>query len=348
MRNPFNNLKNIQKIPKKIIFLIILVLLGVAYYFYYTNSQKTSITYSKIEKSEIKTTVSASGALTGKKTANLKFKTAGKLSFLNIIENQQVQQGHTIAGLDTQSLNINLQQARNTLRDKQAIADKILDDVKDSAKDETYDERMKRTTAEAARDSAFDAVKEAERSFQDAVLVSPINGLVTQVNFVEGQNISVADTIAQVVDDSEIFFDAEVDESDIYQVSINNLAEISLNSEPNKVIKGNVAEILPYIKINSSGANVVVVRIKLDPSAIRFINNLNGQAEIISQIKTNVLVIPQQSLVEQKFVYIKTSKGYEKREVETGLVSDTKVEIVSGLDENQEVITNPEVINKKK
>lgn len=148
------------------------------------------------------------------------FKISGKLVYINVKAGDIVTPGQVIAGLDTQDLSITLQQAQNTLRDKQATAQKAEDDVKDYSDDESFTQKVTRTTAQAARDLAFDTVKSAQRAFQDAVITSPIKGVITQAIEVPGQIVTAADVIAQVVDTSAIYFDAEVDETDIGSVAV--------------------------------------------------------------------------------------------------------------------------------
>lgn len=334
------------KTKRFLITLISIIIIAVIIFFPKNNS-KEKVETTSVTWGDVKSVVSASGSLNGKTSANLKFKTSGKLAILNVHLNQEVKEGDLIAQLDTQALSIALKQAENTFWDKDATAKKIEDDLKNHDKDETYTQRATRITAQIARDNAYDALKEAKRAFQDVVLTSPITGIITKVDVVKGQNISTTDTIAQVVDDSEIFFDAEVDEADISNVSLNQPVEVTLNAYPNKVFKANVSEIQPITKTTSSGATVVIVRIKLNAVGVRFALGLNGQADIITKEVKNVLKIPQEALIDEKYLYIEEGETYKKIEIETGIKSDTDVEVKRGISENQTIVINPSSINQK-
>src|SRR3989344_5547416 len=127
----------IMKIPgilrpskKKILLLIILLIAGFFILNTFGQKKQPPLQFTEVKKQDIKSTVSSSGTLTGKEVANLKFKSSGKLYSLNVSSGNTVSKGEIIATLDTQDLSIKLQQAQNTLRDKQAIVDKALDDVK--------------------------------------------------------------------------------------------------------------------------------------------------------------------------------------------------------------------------
>lgn len=327
---------------KKVVILVILIIAAVWGFNYLTRPKAQALQFTTVKKQDIKSTVSSSGTLTGKDSALLKFKSSGKLSYINVKAGDTVPQWQVIAGLDTQNLSITLQQAQNTLRDKQAIVDKTLDDVKDHSSDETFTQKQTRTTAQVARDNAYDSVKEAQRAFQDAVIVSPIAGTVTQASIsVPGQNVSTSDLIAQVVDFSGLYFDTDIDESDISKISLGQSAEVTLDSYPEKILKGVVSEIIPQTKTTSSGATVITVRINLNKPEITPVNGLSGQTSIILSEAKNVLTVPQEALREDNAVFVQTTQGLRMEKVEVGIKSDTDVEIKKGLNENERILLNP-------
>lgn len=333
----------LKKISRKrliITGIVILVIVLIGWLIFPKQKQET-VQFATVKKANIESTVSASGTLTGKDNASLRFKVSGKIGYINVKQSDEVQAGQVIAGLDTQDLSITLQQAYNTLRSKQATAEKILDDVKDHKSDESYTQRDTRTTAEVARDNAYDAVKAAQRAFQDATLVSPISGIVTKVGPVAGQIISVSDIIAQVSSVSQIYFDADVDEADIGKVSLNQKAQVSLDAYPDKTFEGTVADILPQTETSLQGATTVTVRINLGNPQIRFMFGLNGQSSIILSEAENVLVIPQEAIRDDSTVIIKSGSGYKSVKVEVGIKSDTEAEVKSGLSEGDQVVVNP-------
>lgn len=318
--------------------IIIAVILGFNFFF---KPKQQNLQFVQVKRQDIVSTVSSSGILTGKEIANLKFKSSGKLTYLTVKVGDIVYAYQTIAGLDTQDLAISLQQAQNTLRDKQATAEKVEDDVKDNDDDETYTQRATRTTAQVARDNAYDEIKAAEKALQDAYLFSPIGGIVTQAPFVVGQNVSASDVIAQVVDFSQVYFDTEIDEADIGKISLDQKAEVTLDAYPDQVFEGVVSEIIPQTKTTSSGATVVTVRIKLTDPKITPINGLSGQALIILSEAKNTMVVPLETVRDDKTVFVQTAQGLRPQKVETGIRSDTDVEVKDGLNENDKILLNP-------
>lgn len=326
---------------KKVLIIITFIVLSFAGFNLLSPKKQTALQFAEVKRQDIKAVVSSSGTLAGKDSASLKFKSAGRLAYINVKQGSKVQKGQVIAGLDTQQMAIDLQQAQNTLREKQAIVDKTLDDVKDHSKDETFTQRQTRTSAEVARDNAYDAVKEAQRAFQDVVLYSPISGTITQVSILPGQNASTSDVIAQVVDNSEYYFDTEVDEADISKILKDMPAEVTLDAYENQVFTGMVDQITPQTKITSQGATVIPVKIALHGPNFTFVNGLSGQASIITSSSPHTLVIPREALREDNTVILQRRGKLEEVKVTTGIQSDTDIEIKSGLSEKEQVLLNP-------
>lgn len=337
---------------KKLLILGAIIIIAFLTFNFFARPKQTALQFTQVKKQTISTTVSSSGSLTGKNSANLKFKTPGKLTFINVKTGDTVFTGQLIAGLDTQELGIQLRQAENTLRDKQATADKVIDDIhlfqygnggfpNVGTGNETMTQRQLRTTAEVTRDNAFDSVKLTQRDFQDTVIISPINGLVTQAIQIPNQTVTATDLIAQVVDTTAIYFDTDVDEADISKVSVGLPAEVTLDAYPTTTFRGTVDQILPQTKTTSQGATVVTIRILLDNPNLNFVNGLTGQATIIVESVKSTLTIPQEALREDDTVVVQEGQTLHSQKVTPGIRSDTDVEIRKGLKEGDEVLLNP-------
>lgn len=336
--------KKIKKLPRKykVIGIIVICLLG--FFMFSGNKKSAPLQYALAKKQDIQQEIAGAGTLSGKNSTSLHFKTSGKLAYINVDAGDEVYQGQAIAGLDTEDLNINLREAENILRDKRAIVDKIKDDLKGVGASETYAQRQTRTTAEVAQDNAYEGFLTAQKALRDSVLYSPIPGVVTAALNVVGQAVSSQDAIAQVVDTSEIYFDTDIDETDIGKIKIGLPAKITLDAYPDTIYKGSIAQILPQTKTTASGATVIMVRIKLDTAPANFINGLSGEALVIIKSVKSAIIIPLEALRDDSTVFVQTENGLRPVKVTIGISSDTDVEIIKGLKEKEQVLLNPPAI----
>ncbi len=328
--------------PKKIWIPLLLIIIGALYFVFAPKQASEPVLTIKMQKGDVKELISSSGTLEGTDSADLRFKISGKLNYIGVKSGDFVNKGKLIASLDTQDLQINLQQARNSFEAKDSTAKRVEDDLHDQVSDEDYTEREERVNAQKARDSAYDDIKAAQRAFQDANIYAPLSGIVTKADPNAGQVVGPTDIIAQIVDNSQYVFEAEIDESDIGLVKSGQKASVTLNSYPDQTFEATVSDINPAIETTDSGATVVIVKLVLGKPEINFVSGLNGQADIITNEVSGVNTIPVEALMDADEVYIKKGDTYEKVKIETGLQSDTVVEVKSGLSPEDEVVTNPE------
>lgn len=321
-----------------------IILIGAGIYFIYPKPKEEAIELVEVKTGNVKQIISASGTLEGTDSADLRFKIAGKLNYISVKPGQEVEKGALIASLDTRDFQIALQQAYNAFEIKDATAKRAEDDVKNHTSDENFTQREERVAAQKARDNAYDDIKAARRAIEDAYIYAPLSGIVIKADQNVGQIVTAADLIAQIVDETEYVFEAEVDESDIGQIKLGQIADVSLNSYPDQIFKASVSKVTPAIETTDSGATVVIVKLALGKPEINFVSGINGQADITVNEANGVLVIPVEALFEENQVYKKLGGTYEKVKVETGLQSDTEVEIKSGLTPGDQVVINPEAV----
>jgi HlyD family secretion protein len=148
---------------------------------------------------------------------------------------------------------------------------------------------------------------------------SPLDGVVTNLPVRVGETVvpgiqnSAASTLMTIADMSLITSEVQVDEADIVNVKLNQVADISIDAIPNKTFKGHVIEIGNTAIVRSTGqaasasavssqeAKDFKVTIALDnpPDEVR--PGLSCTAKITTATHQNVLTIPIQSLtVRQK------------------------------------------------
>ena len=130
-----------------------------------------------------------------------------------------------------------------------------------------------------------------------------------------------------------------------FVASLARQAEIVLDAFSKKAIPASVTYISKVSIITSTGATAFEVTLKIPKEELSL--GMNGQAQITTDSTQN-LAVPQEAVVEDNFVWIKTGRTFQKREVSTGIFSDTDIEIKSGLNlGDQVVILGFEEIAKK-
>ncbi len=195
---------------------------------------------------------------------------------------------------------------------------------------------------------------------------------------VPGIQNSAASTIMTIADMSLITAEVKADETDIVNVQLGQTASVTIDAMPNRKFTGKVIEIGNTAILRSSGLAAstsatsnqeakdfkVVVALEDPPEEIR--PGLSSTAKITTATRRDVLVIPIQALTVRKKgdlevpregvqaadptsdrskdeelqgVFVVVNGRAEFRGVETGIAGAADIEVLSGLQPGDEIVT---------
>lgn len=283
-----------------------------------------------VEKRDVILSVTAAGRMEAERGAILNFPAAGKLGYINVKVGDSVKKWQALAGLDMGDLRAAETAAYYNYLAADANAKEIEDSVKGHDKDESYAQKNDRVAAQTARDKAYDSWLTAQRAVRNANLISPIDGIVTNVTVtVAGDTVGVADGIT-VVDPQSLYFATEVDETDVGKIAAGLSVEVVLDAFPDKKFEGTIQEIGFVAQLSDTGATVFKVKVSTQGD---FRVGMNGDATMILKEVKNVLSLPVESVRDGKV----TLESGKRVEVQTGLVGDSYVQITGGIGEGENV-----------
>jgi membrane fusion protein, macrolide-specific efflux system len=306
------------------------------------NRNRAAVKSSQIEtviaeRRDVKKTIIWSGSIKADKQATLNFPAPGKLAYLNVEVGDRVNKWQALAGMDTGDLRAAERAALYRYQSADANAKLVEDQVKNHAADESFTQKNERIAAQTARDIAYDTWLTAKRSLTDSNLFAPFAGVITASTVSSpGDTISVTDGIT-LVDPGSLYFEIEVDESDLDKIQSGATVTINLDAYPNKEFKGTVGDTNFISSLSSTGATVFTAKVRFDPGDIGMLRvGMNGDGEIILAEVNNVLALPIDSVVGG---YVSLAdKDKTRVQVETGIEGDEFVEIKTGLSEGQAVL----------
>lgn len=333
----------LQRIPvplkgKKAIAIAAVILIS---YFFLNRgaADLNKITTSKVSREDIKSQVLASGKVTSENSVTLHFAVSGKVVWVGPKEGDYVKRGQAIASLDREKYEIALRQAQQDVIAADAALEKVYDDIAHSSADtESFDEKIKRTAAEATKNKAWDAMLLAKRNLKDATITAPFAGFVNEIDIKVGQEIFATAEAVKISDSGNLEFAAEVDETDIPKVKVGQATQISLDAFEDERFNSGVSKINNMSIQTSTGATAYEVKFDM-PKDKDFFLGMSGEAQITVQEIPQVLAVPIEAVINDKYVYVKKDANFVKQEVGLGISSDTDIEVTSGLSEGDEVVT---------
>jgi len=192
---------------------------------------------------------------------------------------------------------------------------------------------------DAARGEGEKSLQYWEEIYKSIPLPAPIDGEVIVATTQPGQTITTADAVVVLSD--HLIVRAQVDETDIGKIATGMKAIIILDAYPDTEIKATVEHI--YYESQTVN-NVTIYPVDLIPQEASpfFRSGMNASVDFIVQDKKNILVIPVDAVYKngESYVLLKQPNGKEpvKARVELGITDDKNVEVISGINKNEQIV----------
>ena len=182
-------------------------------------------------------------------------------------------------------------------------------------------------------------IKDGKMNSNGLVVTSPINGLLMEKNINQSSAVTKGNMLLQMASLDKIWFIASVYQSDLEFIKKDNKALITIDGI-NQKLNSKVDFIYP---IFDEKTKTVDVRFILENEDLKLVPSMFGKVDI--NVKKDVmLTLPKTAVLKKadKFYVFKPLENgeFEPVKIEAKRISSNKYEILSGLNENDEVINN--------
>jgi HlyD family secretion protein len=226
--------------------------------------------------------------------------------------------------------------------------------------------RSAQLSIEQAGESVRQAVAELEKAEDDlrkTIIYAPLSGKVIALSAEEGEVVvsgtmnNPASVIGTIADLSEILVEVDVDENEIVHAAPGQPVQVFVDAIPNSIYAGKVVEIGSSGTKKPAQPDVTFFKVKvlLDAPDERLRAGMSARAEIEVDTHRGTLVVPIQCVVyrapqgeteaaeaeEIRVVFVERDGKAVQVPVEVGLADASRIEILSGLTEGDQVVTGP-------
>jgi len=166
-------------------------------------------------------------------------------------------------------------------------------------------------------------------------------GMPSGGTLVPGSYVMPGSPIYTIVNLKQMSLTAKVDETDIAKMAAGQKATVNLEAFPGKEFKGTVTQIADTSTTNEAGATAFDMTIQMDPSDTNLKVGMTGTADVTVASKKAAVVVPVESILDkkkQKYVYIVRDGTAHLTPVTTGLVTETDIEVTSGVKTDDVVV----------
>ena len=340
-------------------------------------SKKSTITYvtSKAQKQDIKTTITATGTIEPVTQVEVGTQVSGIIAKIYVDYNSVVKKGQVIAELDKTNLVSELTSAQSNLANAQSNLTyqtanfnryKTLYEKGLVSANDYESARLTSQQAQAAVKVQTQNVQKARTNLGYATITAPIDGVVLNRAVEEGQTVASSFstptlfTIAQDLTDMRVI--ANVDEADIGGIVDGQRVTFTVDAFPDDTFNGVVTQVRQEATTESNVVTYEVV-ISAPNNDLKLKPGLTANVTVYTLEKNNVLTIPSKALrfmpsdkllskdqsIEDcnspQKVWKQEGNVFKAYPVKTGITNGVLTEIISGVKENDEILTEISATN---
>ncbi|HCU70570.1 MAG TPA: hypothetical protein DIC35_02305 [Candidatus Moranbacteria bacterium] len=357
---------------KKNIALIGLGILAAAglYYQYDSNkSENGEVQYvtEKAAKGMMISSVSASGNIIVDQIANIDPTISGTVQDLSVQVGDRVKKGQFLFSIENDDLGVGVDKALASLEQAKNSIDSAELDVKgakadyDKAKDDDSYTKKQRSVLKDKIDIARAKIIASEKSYEAALsdyrnqkkdadrrkVLAAIDGTVNAVNIKNGDDLgknstnSPSETPIIIGDLKTLKAEVQVNEVDIAKVKNGQKVMLSLSAIDGLEITGKIEKI-DALGTENSGVITYDVTVALDSLDERIRPAMSVSASIITDTKQDIITVSNSAIKTEagkSFVSVLNQGAPKRKEVEIGAANSSSTEIIKGITEGDEVIS---------
>jgi RND family efflux transporter MFP subunit len=337
-----------------IIALAVVIAAAIAIYKVWIVPRRAPLVETLVVKPSINVTnpplLTATGYLVADRQSKITPKISGKVVRLNFDVGDKVTSGQVLAILESTNLQAQLDETNAALQQADREWKRQTALWKDGVTT-----RSQLDGAEAQLKGARARVDQIRINMQDMVVRAPFDGTIATKNTEVGEVISSvmmtqaggtlpAGAICTLVDLKTLEVVADVNESSIGQLHEGQAAEVSVDAFPNQKWKGVLRQIIPTA---DRAKATVQVKVKIVDPGDRLLPEMSSSVSFLQSERTDAemhepakIWIPASAISGGNVAIVGADKHVTLRHVTTGAVREKRIEITSGVNAGDRVITS--------
>jgi len=289
------------------------------------------VTVIRVESRTHTATEEIVGTVRSKQRSLVEAKVSGRVLQYLVAPGQMVKSGETIATLDVEEIKAKVDQARAASEQAKRDFDRQQQLVSSGATT-----KQEFDAAEARLKIAVAGVTEAETMLGYAKVTAPFEGVVTRKLADVGDLAMPGKPLAEIEAPTALRFEADFPEAVLDHVQIGDKMAVRLSSSPTS-IEGTVGEVSPVADPVSR-----TFLVKLDIARADGLRSGQFGRVAVPVGEAHIITVPAESVIKRgqmEIVFVVREGRASLRLVKTGRNVSGAVEILSGLEEGEQIIT---------
>lgn len=182
-------------------------------------------------------------------------------------------------------------------------------------------------------------VQDLEAKESAAHQTSPLNGTVYSLPIHAGDFVKAGDPLADLADLRQLRVRAFIDEPELGQLQVGQPVEITWDARPGRTWNGKT-EVLPKQVVTRGTRSVGELLCSVTNDQSDLLPNITVDVRIHIDERPNALVIPRGAVLSEggkRYVFRVENNRVHQREIRVGVASPMMIEVLSGLDQGDEI-----------
>lgn len=289
----------------------------------------------KAVKQDLQNKISIIGSLESNESVEIKSEINGAIEEINFTEGARVKAGDVLIRIEKNKLKASYDQALANLKLAETTAQRYENLVKSKAvSQQEYDQ------AAASLESNRATVELVKEQLEDATITAPFDGVMGERFVSMGQYISQGTRLTYLFNQDPIKIVFRVPERYLGDLKKGQTVKMKVAAYKDKEYEGDVYFIDPKIDETSRTA---LVKAKVPNPSGQLREGMFASVDLILEVQKDSIVIPESALIvkgDNISVYtVGSEDAVELRTVTTGKRFDGMVEIISGIKEDEVIVT---------
>ena len=341
-----------KKQTKTILIIVVILIIAVAYFYPRLDSRKSNdsgvesvgegpgaagdlpVKVVKLQLETLRNQLSVTGTIQANESVDLRSEIQGLITRISFKEGQYVSKGTPLLYLNDDELQAQFQRLEYTQklfetqenRQKQLLA-------REAISQEEYDIVLNQFN------TTLSDLKLVEAQLSKTIIRAPFNGILGLRQVSEGSVIGTNDIIANFVNIDPIKIEFSIPERYANEVTVGSEIFFSNESSPQEV-KGTVYAFEPQI---DAATRTLKLRAESPNKDRKYLPGMFVRIRFVLGETENALMVPSESVIPElqgyKVLVVGADNKVEERKVEIGTRTDTQVQITSGLEVGDMVLT---------
>ncbi len=191
--------------------------------------------------------------------------------------------------------------------------------------------------AVSAYEKAAAELARAEERRMDYFVEAPFDGVIREILVHEGDFVTPREPVVWIYDPESLVIRAAVSERHAAGVHAGMPVEIHFDAHPNKPVRGEIVRVFPFL---DPGTRTRTIEI-LPRGDLVLLPGMFARLEVLLKTAPDALVVPVEAIVpteEGDVVFVVSDGKARKRQVDVGIETNHKAEILSGLSAGEPVV----------